>query len=79
MTNQNILQRAAINYSVAGFATLPVDKAKRPTVGAWAHYQKNKPNEIEICRWFNGSKPETTELALLAGKVSGNIEVLDID
>lgn len=79
MTNQSILQNAAFDYSTAGLATLPVNNAKRPTVEAWTHYQKTKPNDAEIRRWFNGSKSETTGLAIIAGKVSGNVEVLDVD
>jgi putative DNA primase/helicase len=75
----NILQNAALDYSAAGFATLPVNTAKRPTVEAWTHYQHTKPNQSEISNWFNGSKPETTGLAIIAGKVSGCLEVLDID
>jgi hypothetical protein len=75
----NILQNAALDYSAAGFATLPVNTAKRPTVEAWTHYQHTKPSQSEISNWFNGSKPETTGLAIIAGKVSGNVEVLDID
>jgi hypothetical protein len=75
----NILQNAALDYSAAGFATLPVNIAKRPTLGAWVHYQKTKPTGSEISNWFNGTKSETTGVAIIAGKVSGNLEILDID
>ena len=75
----NILQNAALDYSAAGFATLPVNNAKCPTVKAWTHYQQTKPNGAEIRGWFNGSKSEPTGLAIIAGKVSGNVEVLDVD
>ncbi len=74
-----ILERAALAYSDAGFATLPVKNNKRPDLEAWAHYQHKKPSQSEISNWFNGSKSETTGLAIIAGKVSGYLEVLDVD
>ncbi len=55
MTNFDLLQTAALDYSAAGFATLPVNKAKRPTVETWTPYQQTKPNQSEISNWFNGS------------------------
>jgi hypothetical protein len=75
----NILQNAALDYNAQGFATLPVKKNKRPNLKEWGCYQKTKPNESVIRGWFNGSELETTGLAIIAGKVSGNVEVLDID
>ncbi len=78
-TTQQKLQIAAFEYNDAGLATLPVNTAKRPTVEAWTHYQHTKPNQSEISNWFNGSKLETTGLAIIAGKVSGYLEVLDVD
>ncbi len=76
---QEKLQSAAFDYNDAGFAILPVKTNKRPTIEAWTHYQETKPSQSEIRGWFNGTKPETTGLAIISGKVSGNIEVLDID
>ncbi len=75
----NKLENAALDYSRAGFATLPVKQNKRPNLKEWACYQKTKPNESVIRGWFNGSNPETAGVAIIAGKVSGNVEVLDVD
>jgi hypothetical protein len=73
------LEQAALAYSDDGFATLPVKSNKRPDIDAWTCFQKTKPSKSVIRGWFNGSKPRTTGLAIISGKVSGNIEVLDID
>ncbi len=77
--NQQKLQSAALEYNDAGFATLPVKTNKRPDIDAWTHYQHKKPSQSEIRGWFDGSKLGTTGLAIISGKVSGNIEVLDVD
>jgi hypothetical protein len=77
--NQNQLQRAAINYSEAGLATLPINDAKCPTVKSWTQLQTVKPTTAQINQWFGGSMPEATGLAIIAGKISGNIEIIDVD
>ncbi len=77
--NQEKLRSAAFDYNDAGFAILPVKTNKRPDIEAWTHYQETKPSQSEIRGWFNGSKPETTGIAIIAGKVSGNAEVIDVD
>ncbi len=79
MISQNKLQSAALEYNDAGFATLPVKNNKRPDIDAWSCFQKTKPSKSVIRGWFNGSKPRTTGLAIISGKVSGNIEVIDVD
>jgi putative DNA primase/helicase len=78
-TQTKELEISALDYNAAGFATLPVKTNKRPNLKEWACYQKTKPNESVISGWFNGSNPETTGLAIITGKVSDNLEVLDID
>jgi putative DNA primase/helicase len=77
--NQQKLQSAALEYNDAGFAILPVKTNKRPDIETWTRYQETKPSRSEIRGWFNGSKPNTTGVAIISGKVSGNIKVIDID
>jgi hypothetical protein len=77
--NQQNLQSAALEYNDVGFAILPVKTNKRPDIETWTRYQETKPSRSEIRGWFNGTKPETTGIAIIAGKVSGNIEVIDVD
>jgi putative DNA primase/helicase len=79
MTDRNVLQRAALEYDAIGIGTLPTNSEKRPTVGSWTQFQDTKPGESIIRQWFNGSQPGTTSLAIIAGEVSGNLEVLDVD
>jgi putative DNA primase/helicase len=73
------LLQAAIDYRLVGFSLLPVKSNKRPDLETWTVFQSVKPSENQIKNWFNGSQPKTTGLALIAGKVSGNLEVLDVD
>lgn len=77
--NQSILQSAAFNYSAAGLATLPVNKAKKATLDTWKKYETIQPNDNELRTWFSGSDLRTVGVAIIAGKVSGNIEVIDVD
>lgn len=77
MTSKDVLQDAALNYCSEGLATLPVKNDKRPSIKSWAQYQQTKATGAEIRQWF--SKSESTGVAIIAGAVSGNIEVLDVD
>lgn len=79
MTDFELLQTAALDYCSQGFPPLPVKSNKRPDLDSWGQFQSVKPSENQIKNWFNGSKPDTTGLAIIAGKVSGCLEVLDID
>ncbi len=76
---QQKLQSAAFDYNDAGFAILPVKTNKKPDIETWTRYQETKPSRSEIRGWFNGSKPNTTGVAIISGKVSGSIEGIDID
>lgn len=76
---ESVLQSAAFKYSAAGLATLPVNKAKKQTLYTWKQYEETKPNDDELRIWFGGSDPQVVGLAIIAGKISGNIEVIDID
>ena len=71
-----------------GFSIIPVrDKeqnyngkiyaAKTPCIGSWKQYQNRFITEPEL--WAAMEKGETSAIAILAGKISGNLEVIDID
>lgn len=79
MANHSTLQTAALQYNAAGFAVLPLKKDKCPAIGSWTEYQSTKPNEAKIRTWFSGSNIQTEKIGIIAGKVSGNLEVIDID
>jgi len=71
------MKEAALAYLDAGLCVLPARRAqKRPAVGAWRQYQKRLPTPAEIDSWFaNGHDA----LCIVAGKVSGNSELIDFD
>ncbi len=79
MINQTQLQKAAINYAEAGFSPLPINSEKRPTVKSWAEFQNVKATTAQINHWFSGAMPEAVGIAVIAGKVSQNLEIVDVD
>lgn len=69
------IAEVAANYVSAGFSIIPVGKDKRSPI-SWAAYQKKRPSLDEVRRWFSNSR---NGIAIITGKISGNLEVLDID
>lgn len=64
-------------YSDKGLCVLPVkaDQSKAPDIITWTEYQKNRPTQSEIYRWFTSGNG----IGLVCGRVSGNLEVIDFD
>lgn len=58
---------------------MPVKSDKTPAVDAWKQFQTDKPTTAQINQWFSGSMPKTTGLAIIAGEISGNLEIIDVD
>ena len=71
----NKLYDAAIVLLDADFSVLPCGSDKKPTIKEWKCYQTERMTEAEARRCF-GNAPR---LAVIGGKVSGNLECLDID
>jgi len=65
----------AIKYLKAGLSIVPCSKTKRPTVGSWHAWQSNAMSETEAKKYID----ENGYIALIAGKVSGNLECIDVD
>jgi len=68
----------ALRYAAAGLSVVPIscDGTKQPPKGQpWKHLQKQIAGEQEIRRMFAGNRG----VAIIGGKVSGNLETLDID
>jgi hypothetical protein len=64
-------------YRSLGFCVIPaVYGDKRPEID-WKPYQSRKPTDSEISRWFRDGKQHN--IAIVCGKVSGNLVVLDFD
>jgi hypothetical protein len=67
----------AKQYLNAGLSVLPAKRAdKRPAVGSWKLYQTRRPTLTEVDAWF--SNPQDG-LCIIAGAVSGHLEMIDFD
>jgi hypothetical protein len=66
----------ARNYIASGLSVIPVKADKRPAI-AWKPYQEKPMLNGEIERNFSLS--DVTGIAAICGKVSGNLEVIDVD
>jgi uncharacterized protein (DUF927 family) len=63
----------------AGLSTIPIktDGSKAAALRSWKPYQERLPDAGELQKWFgNGAG---LGIALICGKVSGNLEVMDFD
>lgn len=67
------MQLTAESYLKAGYSVLPVLQTKRPA-GAWKHLQKRRLDASEVSSWSLDHG-----IGVIAGRVSGNLEVLDFD
>ncbi|WP_417381922.1 bifunctional DNA primase/polymerase [Gimesia sp.] len=72
----------ATNQSKApAFDLLPLinaDGSKQNERKSWKVFQKRKPHRSEINHWYSLDK-DIYGIAIVAGKVSGNLEILDLD
>lgn len=66
----------ATDYLRAGLCVLPAILAeKRPALAGWKQYQRRLPTERQVRTWFAEDAP----LCVLAGTVSGHLEMIDFD
>ena len=78
----SVLLKAALQYTGNGFSVIPVysvgsgDRAKRPALLSWKQYQQEIADKKTVERWFAA---QSKSLALVTGRVSGNLEALDFD
>jgi P4 family phage/plasmid primase-like protien len=74
--NQVVIE-AALAYVKAGFSVIPIkaDGSKRPPPLSWKPWQSRRPSPYEIGQIFRGD----LGIAVLGGKVSGGLEILDFD
>jgi hypothetical protein len=67
----------ATSYLASGLCVLPaVREEKRPSLSGWKAFQSRLPTLPQIEQWFAG---EVDAVCVVAGSVSGNLEVLDFD
>jgi hypothetical protein len=67
----------AESYAAAGLSILPIktDGSKAPAIGKWSALQHTRIPAAEIARRFAGN----VGVGIIGGKISGNLEVVDID
>lgn len=63
-------------YRALGLCVIPVPFGRKAPVVQWRAYQHRKPTPAEIQAWFGGRE---SNLAVVCGKISGNVIVLDFD
>jgi len=74
-TTGNLLTEA-LACREAGLCVLPAIAAeKRPALRSWKEYRRHLPTEQQVRTWFAGAEA----ICIVAGAVSGNLEMLDFD
>ena len=72
------LLHTALAYLGQGLSVSPVTReTKAPRLAHWQPYQERRATPAEVTRWFTRGYADA--LAVVAGPVSGNLEVLDFD
>jgi len=69
------LLQVAKDYTASGLSVIPC-RQKRPVIGSWSQYQEVPPTAGELKKMFAKG---ADQIAVICGKVSGNLEVIDID
>jgi len=70
------MRNAARKLFNAGLCVMPARRAEKRPVPNWKRYQERLPTRMELEAWFaNGHDA----LCILAGCVSGNVEMIDFD
>ena len=67
--------RAAREYVELGLSPIPIGSDKRPR-GPWKEFQQHRPTLEDVSRLFGNGH---AGVALIAGQVSGGLEVVDVD
>jgi hypothetical protein len=69
--------QAAIAFAEAGVSVVPasMDGSKSP-IGSWKRYQLAPADNEQLVQWFAG---EATGLGIVTGKVSGNLEMVELE
>ena len=73
----NATLTTALRFLAQGISVVPVanDGTKRPAL-AWQKYQEQLPTSDEVLLWF---KQDIDGVGVITGKVSGNLEMLELE
>jgi hypothetical protein len=67
--------KAALSYLSAGRSVIPTGGDKIPVIRSWRQYQERLPTKVEVRSWFRANH----SVAVIGGKVSGNLLMIDQD
>lgn len=74
---QITVKDAALQYLKLGFSVIPIQKGeKKPEGDTWKEFQTRIASKEEVNKWFSNTDHQ---LAIVCGKVSGNLFVIDFD
>ena len=65
----------AIFYLTYGLSVIPLRHGEKTPLIKWERYEKEPPSIAEARKWFEG----TDNVAIVCGRVSGNLVVVDFD
>jgi len=71
------LQEAANKYHKDKLSIIPIPYREKAASIRWEEYQRRHPNITEIRSWFNNS--HKSNIAIICGKISNNLVVIDCD
>ncbi len=74
MTVNKCLAQSALGIISLQFSVIPTHENKKPTI-SWKEFQSRMMTAVEVHRHF----VDGTRLAIVGGRISGNLECLDID
>lgn len=66
-----------LSYLNHGLSIIPIIRGSKKPAIAWKVYQERLPTKEELRSWFKSK--QSFDVAVIAGKVSGNLEIIDID
>ncbi len=70
-----LLLKAALESLDLGFSVVPARKDKSPAISSWKQFQSKLMSKHQAARIFQSAE----RMAIVCGKVSGNLECLDVD
>ena len=73
--NNPIFLNAALKALELRFSVIPARKDKSPAISSWKQFQNKLMTKYQASQIF----PSAERLAIVCGKVSGNLECLDVD
>ena len=74
--NPYLIQEAANRLAALNCSVIPVKFNKQPNVSSWKPFQEKIPDAFQISDMFS---KDTYGIAIIGGKVSGNLEAIDED